>query len=288
MPVVALPLLTLPLLTLPVLGLIGLVPAALVLPAVLALGPCLPGLGSGPGLSSPGWAAPVGPPATVLRPFAPPPASAPWLPGHRGVDLAVAAGGSVRADGAGTVTYAAAVAGVPVVVLDHGGGLRSTFEPVVATVPVGTGVRAGDLLGHLGVWWLLPGPGTPGRLGGHCRGQPCLHWGMVRAGSYVDPLAVTGVVTRCRTVRLLPVDPDSALAPEPAGPLGVAPPATGGMPAGPAGPGSAAPAPGAGAGPGGTAGAVAVLAVVAAGVAVPSALAVTRRRRAPRSGAGPP
>src|SRR5215470_6669685 len=65
---------------------------------------------------------------TVTRPFQPPPE--PWLPGHRGVDLAATPGAVVRAAGAGTVAFAGQVAGVGVVSIDHPGGLRTTYEPV--------------------------------------------------------------------------------------------------------------------------------------------------------------
>ena len=45
----------------------------------------------------------------VVRRFSPPPH--PWLPGHRGVDLAGRPGAVVRAAGAGTVVFAGTVAG---------------------------------------------------------------------------------------------------------------------------------------------------------------------------------
>ena len=265
-----------------------LVPAALGLQAIVALGPCLPGVGLGSAPAVSGWLAPAGPPTTVLRAFAPPPPAAPWLPGHRGVDLAVPAGGPVRADGAGVVTFAASVAGVPVVVVDHGGSLRSTFEPVVAAVRVGERVRAGDLLGQLGVWWPLPVPSLTAAPGGHCRGQPCLHWGMVRGGSYVDPLGITGVRAACRSVRLLPVDPGAAGTPDPAAAMASRPFGADRLPAGRASPVPAAGSRDGGAGPGGTAAVVAEASAVAAAAAVPSVLAVRRRRRGLRRANGPP
>jgi murein DD-endopeptidase MepM/ murein hydrolase activator NlpD len=47
----------------------------------------------------------------VVRPFVPPPK--PWLPGHRGVDLAAPPGATVRAAGAGWVRFGRLVAGHP-------------------------------------------------------------------------------------------------------------------------------------------------------------------------------
>src|SRR5688500_11978557 len=67
--------------------------------------------------------------ARVVRRFDPPPR--PWLPGHRGTDLAAAPGSVVRAAGAGTIVFAGQVAGRGVVSVAHSGGLRTTYEPVV-------------------------------------------------------------------------------------------------------------------------------------------------------------
>ncbi|GIJ45799.1 peptidase [Virgisporangium aliadipatigenens] len=124
---------------------------------------------------------------TVVRPFAPPPE--PWLPGHRGADLAGAPGAVVRAAGAGTVTFAGNVAGVGVVSVEHPGGLRTTYQPLVVTVVAGQAVEAGAPLGTL--------------LAGHegCPVEACLHWGLRRGDVYLDPLALFGTAR----VRLLPL-----------------------------------------------------------------------------------
>ncbi|MFI7605510.1 murein hydrolase activator EnvC family protein [Micromonospora sp. NPDC049366] len=128
-----------------------------------------------------------GPPRPVRR-FDPPPR--PWLPGHRGVDLAAPAGATVRAAGAGTVLFAGPVAGRPVVTVGHTDGLRTTYEPAHATVAVGASVTAGDPVGVL--------------LAGHagCPATACLHWGLRRGEEYLDPLALLGL----GPVRLLPLD----------------------------------------------------------------------------------
>ncbi|MBM2617613.1 M23 family metallopeptidase [Actinoplanes sp. LDG1-06] len=127
-----------------------------------------------------GW--PVVPP-TVTRPFDPP--AQPWLAGHRGVDLAAPPSTVVRSAGAGTVVFAGRVAGRGVVSVAHAGGLRTTYEPVTATVAPGDVVARGDPLGRLE-------PGHPG-----------LHWGLRRGPVYLDPLALLGL----GRVRLLPLDP---------------------------------------------------------------------------------
>jgi len=126
-------------------------------------------------------------PSRVVRPFDPPPQ--PWLPGHRGVDLAAPPGTVVRAAGAGTVVYAGVLAGRGVVSVAHAGGLRTTYEPVTATVMVGDAVAAGDELGTL----------ESGHAG--CPQRACLHWGLRRGALYLDPLALLGL----GRVRLLPL-----------------------------------------------------------------------------------
>lgn len=134
-----------------------------------------------------------GPPRPVRR-FDPPPL--PWLPGHRGVDLAAAPGATVRAAGAGTVLFADMVAGRPVVTVGHPGGLRTTYEPVHPEVHPGDVVAAGAPLGVL----LAGHPGCPTARAAAPTGS-CLHWGARRGPEYLDPLALLGL----GPVRLLPV-----------------------------------------------------------------------------------
>ncbi len=99
-----------------------------------------------------------------------------WLPGHRGVDLALPVGGSVVAAGDGVVAFAGVVAGTPTVSVDHANGLRTTYQPVHARVARGEEVREGQMLGILG----HPVDGWPG-----------LHWGARRGpDDYVNPLGL--------------------------------------------------------------------------------------------------
>ncbi|MFD6951189.1 MULTISPECIES: murein hydrolase activator EnvC [unclassified Nocardiopsis] len=146
------------------------------------------------------WRWPVGPPAEVLRPFDPP--GQRWLPGHLGVDLAAEPGQEVRAAGSGRVRFAGTVAGTPVVSVSHG-ELRTTYLPVESGLVRGDPVTAGDPLGTLAA-----GPV-------HCRGRPCLHWGLLRGADYLDPLSLFGL----GEFRLLPLRrstrPETAEAGEP-------------------------------------------------------------------------
>ncbi|MET3429270.1 murein DD-endopeptidase MepM/ murein hydrolase activator NlpD [Actinoplanes tereljensis] len=125
--------------------------------------------------------------APVVRRFDPPPQR--WLPGHRGVDLAAPPGAAVRAAGAGTVVFVGIIAGNGVVSVSHAGGLRTTYQPVLAQVTRGEQVAAGGELGLLEA-------GHPG-----CPSAACLHWGLRRGDAYLDPLALLGL----GRVRLLPL-----------------------------------------------------------------------------------
>ncbi|MFI9051283.1 peptidoglycan DD-metalloendopeptidase family protein [Streptomyces sp. NPDC053427] len=131
----------------------------------------------------------------VLRGWEPPPT--PWAAGHRGVDLAAAAGTTVRAAAPGRVAFAGSVAerGVLTIELSRSGRppLRTTYEPVRATVREGEHVLAGEPVAVL-----QQGPF-------HCRG-PCLHWGLRRGKTYLDPLTLLPPpMLRGGPSRLLPV-----------------------------------------------------------------------------------
>lgn len=130
------------------------------------------------------WQAPID--GRVTRGFDPPETQ--YGRGHRGVDLAGTPGEAVRAAGAGVIGYAAVLAGRGVVTVKHADGLKTTYEPVRASVRVGQRVTAGDVLGRL----------SRGHLG--CPVAACLHWGLLRGDVYLDPMSVLGP-TR---VRLLP------------------------------------------------------------------------------------
>lgn len=129
----------------------------------------------------------------VLRGFEAPPA--PWSPGHRGVDLGAATGEPVLAAGSGVVAFTGWVAGRPVVSIDHDDGIRTTYEPVAATVSAGTAVLVGAVIGH------LHPAGAP-----HCETGDCLHWG-ARIGddTYLDPLSLLG--REPPVIRLYPAAP---------------------------------------------------------------------------------
>ena len=161
------------------------VTVALSIVALLGAGNAVADRGDGapPGAgSSAGWVRPVA--GAVVRPFDPP--AEEWAAGHRGVDLAATTGAAVRAPARGSVAFAGAVAGKPVVVVAHDDGLRSTFEPAVAAVPRGSAVATGDVVARV-----APTGGRPGS-GEHCAAAGCLHWGVLRGETYLDPLLLLG------------------------------------------------------------------------------------------------
>jgi murein DD-endopeptidase MepM/ murein hydrolase activator NlpD len=133
----------------------------------------------------------------VLRGWDPP--ATPYGPGHRGIDLAAAPETPVRAVAPGRVTFAGLVGGQGVISvdLDDTGepALRTTYEPVRTTVQKGDAVTAGQVLGTL-----EPSPGPR-----HCQ-DTCLHWGLLRADTYLDPLTLLSpALLDTGPSRLLPV-----------------------------------------------------------------------------------
>ncbi|MFP5371545.1 MAG: murein hydrolase activator EnvC family protein [Actinomycetes bacterium] len=134
------------------------------------------------------WTAPLAGPFYVGRPFEAPPHA--YGPGHRGVDLEGFPGAPVLAAADGVVAFAGMVAGRPVVSIDHAGGLLTTYEPVVSSVGAGQGVARGFPVGVL----------SAGHAG--CSVEACLHWGLRRGETYLDPLALL----RPPRLTLLPLD----------------------------------------------------------------------------------
>jgi murein DD-endopeptidase MepM/ murein hydrolase activator NlpD len=134
------------------------------------------------------WSWPLSPQPSVLRSFDPP--DKPWLSGHRGVDLGPAPdGGPVTAPSDGVVTFSGVVVDRPVITIDQGDGLRSSFEPVASELKPGDAVSKGQVIGSL----------EPS----HCGSTTCLHWGVRRGEEYVNPL---GLVADMRPSILLPLD----------------------------------------------------------------------------------
>jgi murein DD-endopeptidase MepM/ murein hydrolase activator NlpD len=125
----------------------------------------------------PTWEWPVA--GLVLRPYEQPAHA--YGAGHRGIDI-LASGRIVTAPDDGVVVFSGTVADRPLVTIDHGEGIVSTLEPVVAAPAPGTTVRAGDPIGQL-------------TTGGHAR-PGALHLGAREDGEYINPLRLLAEVPR--------------------------------------------------------------------------------------------
>lgn len=152
----------------------------------------LVGIGSGVGEprvvpAGPVWTWPIGHGHRVVAPYRAPPTR--YAAGHRGVDLAASAGEEVRAVAPGTVVFAGVVVDRPLIVVRHAGGIRSSVEPVRASVSVGDVVTTGQPVGVVAA-------------GGHC-GTACLHLGARLGDDYLNPMLLLGSVPRAV---LLPVE----------------------------------------------------------------------------------
>ena len=146
----------------------------------------LVGLGAGVGPvqadenSDADWLWPVSGGRRVVEPFIAP--AHEYASGHRGIDIAADAGGEVRAPAAGVVAFMGTVVDRPLLTIDHGGGLVTTFEPVASTLRAGEEVSAGDAIGTIST-------------GGHAPAG-ALHIGLRVHGAYVDPMSMFGPVER--------------------------------------------------------------------------------------------
>lgn len=123
------------------------------------------------------WGWPLAGTPAVIHGFDPP--SQPWLSGHRGVDLAADQGTAVIAPVEAVVSFSGVVVNREVLTLTTADGLRLSFEPVNSTLGRGDTVVRGQTIG------VVSGPT-------HCDGIPgasCLHWGVRRGETYLDPLA---------------------------------------------------------------------------------------------------
>lgn len=111
--------------------------------------------------------------ADLIRPFQAPLGR--YGSGHRGIDLQVSVDRPITAPAPGVVLFDGLVARVPTLVLDHGGGLRSTYQPLTSELKVGDTVKVGQVIG------------TIAKGGRHCLPKICLHFGARNSAGYLDP-----------------------------------------------------------------------------------------------------
>ncbi|MDR6865999.1 murein DD-endopeptidase MepM/ murein hydrolase activator NlpD [Microbacterium resistens] len=133
---------------------------------------------AGPRTSSGDWAWPFAGARRIVAPYRAPAHA--YGPGHRGMDIA--GSGEVRSPADGVVAFRGVVVDRPLITIDHGGGLVTTYEALESTLTPGTAVRRGEGVGIVGTGGHAP-PGT-------------LHVGVRRDGAYVDPLPLFGKAPR--------------------------------------------------------------------------------------------
>ena len=132
----------------------------------------------------------------VIHPFEKP--AQRWSAGHRGVDLAVPENDRrVYAPAPGKVVFSGTVVNRKVLVIAHPDGRRSTFEPMNETLPVGTTVTAGDVIGTV-----ADAAGGNGEQSYRRCSAPCLYWGVRQGGArrdgsgktaeYINPMSLLG------------------------------------------------------------------------------------------------
>ncbi|WP_018143638.1 M23 family metallopeptidase [Alloscardovia criceti] len=127
-------------------------------------------------------------PAELLQDFDAP--AQVWLPGHRGVDVDADSGMLIFAPQGGTIVFSGRVAHKDVVVIEHAHGWRSTFEPAITTLSVGTKVQRGQSIAQ------ISDGGSD-----HCQ-DACLHWGVkIDKKRYLNPRLLTEV----RPITILPL-----------------------------------------------------------------------------------
>lgn len=129
----------------------------------------------------------------IVRPYEEPEHG--WGPGHRGIDLRSHEGAPLSAPADGVVTFVGVVVDRGVLVISHADGLRSTLEPIRADVAEGDHVIQGQVVGTLE------------ERGSHCLPVACVHWGVRRGDTYVDPWLLIDATPR--PVRLLPLCTDA-------------------------------------------------------------------------------
>ncbi|MEP6625199.1 MAG: M23 family metallopeptidase, partial [Acidimicrobiia bacterium] len=135
------------------------------------------------------WLRPVA--GAVVRPFVAPRAK--YGPGHRGADLAAAPGTAVAAAHGGVVAFAGSVAGSLHVVVDHGGGLVTSYSFLA-----GVGVRRGERVVRGQTLGVAGGTGSEHAVG-------VVHFGLRVDGEYLDPMTLFAPIDLTAVIRLVPV-----------------------------------------------------------------------------------
>lgn len=115
-------------------------------------------------------------------------------PGHRGIDLSVGASEPISSPVTGEVAFLGKVANRMVLTIRGYDGYLASFEPLCAIVELNQEVLAGEVIGS----WCEPDDSYVS----HCPTR-CIHLSARRAGDYLNPLWLMGLV---EPSRLMPLD----------------------------------------------------------------------------------
>lgn len=126
------------------------------------------------------WRWPVDGAREVVEPFLAP--AHEYGAGHRGMDILAPIGSVVHAPADGSVAFRGVVVDRPLLTIDHGDGVVSTFEPMDSELTAGAAVRAGDPIGTVAT-------------GGHAPAGT-LHIGVRLSDVYINPMLMFGDVPR--------------------------------------------------------------------------------------------
>ena len=128
----------------------------------------------------------------VINDYDPP--TDPYGAGHRGIDIAVAAGSTVSAAAPGTVAFAGRIGSSLYVSIDHAYGIRTTYSFLGSVL-----VRRGDLVA---VGDVIATSGA-----GHLsQAQAHIHFGAKIGDAYIDPLSLLERPDMTGWIRLVPGD----------------------------------------------------------------------------------
>jgi murein DD-endopeptidase MepM/ murein hydrolase activator NlpD len=134
------------------------------------------------------WQLPFMTPHRLFRPYLQPQSD--YSAGHRGVDFVVKFGENLYAPADGVVSFAGQLVNRAVLTIRHGSGIVTEFEPACASLPIGSTVFKGEIIGTV----CAPNAGYLQ----HCSQDNCLHFSMRVDGKYLSPLALIGGLSPSR------------------------------------------------------------------------------------------
>lgn len=135
------------------------------------------------------WQLPLARPVLVHQYLQP---ASDFSAGHRGVDLLAQPDQEVLAAAEGEVSFVGTVVSRQIVSIAHSGSLKTSYEPVCASVAKGQKVVRGEPIGKI-----CAGADYQS----HCGVRLCLHFSLRKAQGYLSPLAQIGLLSPSRLIQ---------------------------------------------------------------------------------------